>query len=64
MTLSGFTGTTMLALLQGALIALPRANALEPLARLRSPAWAAVLPGSIIVGTFAVRALPPAAKAR
>ncbi len=40
------------ALLQGALVAAPRGNALESLRRLRSPAWAAVLPGAIVVGTF------------
>src|SRR5581483_11605136 len=41
------------ALLQGALVALPRGNALEPLRRFRSPGWAAVLPGAVVVGTFA-----------
>jgi hypothetical protein len=61
MTLSGFTGITALALLQGALVGLPKANALARLARLRSPAWAALLPGSIVVGTFGVQALPPMA---
>jgi hypothetical protein len=40
------------ALLQGALVALPRGNALGSLRRLRSPAWAAALPGCIVVGTF------------
>jgi hypothetical protein len=40
------------ALLQGALVALPRRNALGSLRRLRSPAWAAALPGGIVVGTF------------
>jgi hypothetical protein len=40
------------ALLQGALVALPRGDALGSLRRLRSPAWAAVLPGAILVGTF------------
>jgi hypothetical protein len=39
-------------LLQGALVALPRGDALGSLRRLRSPAWAAVLPGAILVGTF------------
>lgn len=34
-------------------MALPRGNALPSLRRLRSPAWAAVLPGAILVGTFA-----------
>ena len=42
-----------LALLEGSLVALPRPAALAQLARLRSPAWAAALPGSILVGTFA-----------
>jgi hypothetical protein len=41
------------ALLQGALVALPRGDALGFLRRLRSPAWAAALPGAIVVGTFA-----------
>lgn len=40
------------ALLQGALVALPRGDALGSLRRLRSPAWAAALPGGIVVGTF------------
>jgi hypothetical protein len=61
MTLSGFTGITSLAVLQGALVALPRRDALERMVRLRSPAWAALLPGSIVIGTFGVRALPPTA---
>jgi hypothetical protein len=61
MTLSGVTGITALALLQGALVALPKANALEHLVRLRSPVWAAILPGSIVIGTFGIRALPPVA---
>ncbi len=34
-------------------MAVPRGNALASLRRLRSPAWAAVLPGAIVVGTFA-----------
>lgn len=41
------------ALLQGAMVAVPRGDALGSLRRLRSPAWAAVLPGAIVVGTFA-----------
>jgi hypothetical protein len=61
MSLSVFAGIGALALLQGALVALPKTNALERLVRLRSPAWAAILPGSIVIGTFVVRALPPAA---
>ncbi len=39
-------------------MALPRADALERLGRLRSPAWAAVLPGMIIVGALVLLALP------
>ena len=53
MTVSGVAATSAVALLQGALVALPRGNALESLRRLRSPAWAGVLPGCIVVGTFA-----------
>jgi hypothetical protein len=41
------------ALLQGALVALPKGDALAFLRRLRSPAWAAALPGAIVFGTFA-----------
>lgn len=44
------------ALLQGALVLLPRPRALQSLARLRSPLWTALLPGSIILGTFGVLA--------
>src|SRR5690348_1432153 len=61
MTLPAFAGIAAIALVQGALVALPKRNALRGLARLRSPAWALVLPGSIVIGTFGVRALPPAA---
>jgi hypothetical protein len=49
------------ALLQGALVALPRGNALGSLRRLRSPAWAATLPGCILVGTFAPLGVPSSA---
>ncbi len=48
----------VLATIEGALVALPRADALRPLGRLRSPAWAALLPGSILLGTFGPLALP------
>ena len=41
-----------LAVLQSLLVALPRRTALAPLTRLRSPIWAAALPGSIVIGTF------------
>ncbi len=47
-----------LAALEGAVVALPRPSALERLQALRSPAWAALLPGAILVGTFGVLALP------
>jgi hypothetical protein len=46
-------GVLALAILEGSLVALPKADALARLSRLRSPAWAAILPGSILVGTFA-----------
>jgi hypothetical protein len=42
-----------MATLEGSLVALPRAGALARLSRLRSPAWALILPGVIVVGTFA-----------
>lgn len=50
-----------MALLQGALVMMPRAAPLPRLARLRSPRWAVVLPGSIIFGTFGLLLLPPLA---
>lgn len=46
------------AALEGALVLLPQAAPFSRLARLRSPLWAAVLPGSIIVGTFGLIVLP------
>jgi hypothetical protein len=52
MTASKATGLFALAMLESVLVALPRAGALASLHRLRSPAWAAVLPGAIVVGTF------------
>jgi hypothetical protein len=58
MTFSTLIAVVALALLEGALVAAPKAHALERLGRLRSPAWAAVLPGMIIVGTFGLLALP------
>ena len=58
MTTSGYGAVIALASLEGALVALPRADALEPLRTLRSPAWAALLPGSIVVGTFLPLAMP------
>ena len=58
MTASGYTAVIGLATLEGALVALPKADALEPLRTLRSPAWAALLPGSIVAGTFLPLAMP------
>ncbi|MGH2891269.1 MAG: hypothetical protein ACRDNJ_16765 [Solirubrobacteraceae bacterium] len=49
------------AALEGAIVALPRQAALERVRRLRSPAWAAMLPGSIAIGTFGVLAAPSSA---
>src|SRR3954452_18834464 len=51
-----------LATIQGAIVALPHPAALERLGRLRSPAWGLVAPGSILVGTFGVLALPLVAR--
>jgi hypothetical protein len=47
-----------LAVLQGALVALPRPAGSVVWSRLRSPTWALVLPGALIVGTFGVLAVP------
>ena len=58
MTASGYAAVIALASVEGALVALPRADALEPLRTLRSPAWAALLPGSIVAGTFLPLAMP------
>jgi hypothetical protein len=63
MTVSGIGAAAAVALLQGALVALPRHNALGSLQRLRSPAWAAVLPGAILIGTLAPLGAPPLALA-
>jgi len=57
-TLPGYTAVIALATLEGGLVALPRADALAPLKTLRSPAWAALLPGSILAGTFLPLAMP------
>jgi hypothetical protein len=50
-----------LAAIQGVLVALPRAVSSAALARLRSPGWAVVLPGALIVGTFGVLGVPDGA---
>jgi hypothetical protein len=52
-----------LASLQGALVVLPRPRNRGRQSRLRSPAWALVLPGALIVGTFGVLAVPGSAAA-
>ena len=53
-----FTAFVTLATITGALVALPSPAALGRLAPLRSPAWALVAPGSVLVGTFGVLAMP------
>jgi hypothetical protein len=58
MTGAAAAGLVGLATIEGALVALPSPAALERLAPLRSPAWALVGPGSLLVGTFGVLALP------
>src|SRR6185503_1233989 len=52
-----------LASLQGALVALPRPRRRGRRSRLRSPVWALVLPGALVVGTFGVLAVPESATA-
>jgi hypothetical protein len=42
-----------LAVLEGSLVELPKPDVLAELVKLRSPLWAAALPGSILIGTFA-----------
>ncbi len=44
--------------LEGALVMLPRSAPFARLGRLRAPAWAALLPVSIIVGTFGLLVAP------
>jgi hypothetical protein len=61
MTATSVAACAALAMIEGALVALPRPAALERLARLRSPVWALAAPGSLLFGTFAVLALPPVA---
>ncbi len=53
-----FSAFATLATITGALVALPAPAALGRLARLRSPAWALLAPGSLLVGTFGVLAMP------
>jgi hypothetical protein len=61
MSVAVISGVLALAALQGALVALPDAGALARLRRFRSPAWALLPPGMIVVGTFAVVGLPATA---
>jgi hypothetical protein len=57
-----FVGSVLaMALLQGALVALPSQDALARLTRFRSPRWAIVLPGLIVVGTFGLALIPSGA---
>jgi len=63
LSLSSFFAILVLATIEGGLVALPRADALAQLKGLRSPAWAALLPGSILLGTFGPLAAPWAARA-
>jgi hypothetical protein len=58
LSLAGIGAYCTLGALQGVLVALPRPPGSDAWARLRSPAWALVLPGSLLVGTFGVLALP------
>ena len=55
---AGIVAYCTLAALQGALVALPRPAGSAVWSRLRSPGWALVLPGSLLVGTFGVLAVP------
>jgi hypothetical protein len=54
---------TPAAFLEAGLVLIPQAQPLRWLRRLRSPLWAALLPASIIVGTFGMLALPRSAPA-
>jgi hypothetical protein len=58
LSLASLCAYISLATIQGALVALPRPLADARLARLRSPAWALAGPGSLLVGTFGVLAVP------
>ena len=57
-SLATLSACLALGMIEGALVALPGPLALERLGRLRSPGWAIVAPGSLLVGTFGVLALP------
>ena len=58
----GFVSSVMaIALLQGALVALPRHDALMRIKSVRSPAWALLLPGLFVIGTFGLVLVPSGA---
>lgn len=59
LVLSSAVAGAPIALLQGALVFLPRRVAFERLRQLRRPGWAALLPGSLIFGTFGPLLAPP-----
>jgi hypothetical protein len=61
MSPAALSGVFALAVLQGALVAMPDAGAFGGLTRARSPAWAVLLPGMIVLGTFGVLELPATA---
>jgi hypothetical protein len=52
---------TPAAMLEGAIVALPRAASFGRLRQLRSPGWTALLPGSILAGTFGLLLAPACA---
>jgi hypothetical protein len=58
MSFASLSACIALGTIEGALVALPGPLALERLTRLRSRGWALVAPGSLLVGTFGVLALP------
>ena len=62
-SLTSLIAGAALGVLTGALVALPRPAALGGLERLRSPAWALILPSMLLVGTFGVLAQPAMANA-
>ncbi len=51
------------AALEATVVMLPRRTAFRSLSRLRAPAWAAILPGIILAGTFGPITLPSVARA-
>jgi hypothetical protein len=53
-----FIAFVTLAIIKGALVALPSPAAFGRLARLRSPLWALIGPGALLTGTFGVLAIP------